>query len=172
MQAVLNSKAIPWKQAVWQAVALLLLAALSAILTNQGRKDSLPLIGNWSAEARYSDTAGQSLVVSLKEARRMFENDAALFIDARSEDLYTEGHIRGALNLPWQEVDRFYAELSDRLGPEKPLIAYCDGESCELSHELALFLQDMGFSNVRVLVNGWTEWQAAGLPTEKGPNKP
>jgi rhodanese-related sulfurtransferase len=165
---MLNQPAIPWKQGVWQATAVMLLAALVAILVNHWRADSLPLIGDWSVEARYSDAAGQSLVVSLTEARRLFENDAALFIDARPEDLYAEGHIRGALNLPWQEVDRFFADLSDRLGSEKPLITYCDGESCELSHKLALFLKNMGHENVRVLVNGWTEWQAAGLPTEMG----
>ena len=43
------------------------------------------------------------------------------------------------------------------------IIAYCDGEHCDLSHELALFLKEMGFENARVLVNGWTVWQQAGL---------
>ena len=44
----------------------------------------------------------------------------------------------------------------------------CDGETCELSHDLALFLRDAGFVNTRVLVNGWTLWQQAGLPMEAG----
>jgi 3-mercaptopyruvate sulfurtransferase SseA len=48
------------------------------------------------------------------------------------------------------------------------LITYCDGESCDLSHELALFLKEMGFENVRVLVNGWSVWQQAGLPFQTG----
>jgi 3-mercaptopyruvate sulfurtransferase SseA len=30
-----------------------------------------------------------------------------------------------------------------------------------------VFLKDMGFANVRVLVNGWTVWITAGLPTQK-----
>ena len=49
-----------------------------------------------------------------------------------------------------------------------PLLVITDGESCDLSHELALFFKEMGFENVRVLVNGWTVWQQAGLPTETG----
>jgi 3-mercaptopyruvate sulfurtransferase SseA len=57
-------------------------------------------------------------------------------------------------------------EMADRLEGSGTIITYCDGESCELSHELALFLKEMGFANVRVLVNGWTVWQQAGLPTE------
>ena len=48
-----------------------------------------------------------------------------------------------------------------------PIITYCDGENCELSHNLAKFLLDMGFTNVRILVNGWSKWQNADLPVEK-----
>jgi len=88
-------------------------------------------------------------------------------VDARSESLYREGHIQGALNIPWQEVDRYFVEVMERLDPEKTIITYCDGETCELSHELALFLQEMGFQSVRVLVNGWTVWKEAGLPVGK-----
>lgn len=40
------------------------------------------------------------------------------------------------------------------------------GENCDLSHELALFLKQMGFPNTRVLVNGWTVWQELNLPVE------
>jgi penicillin-binding protein 1C len=37
-------------------------------------------------------------------------------------------------------------ETADLLRAPETIIAYCDGESCELSHELALFLKEMGFS--------------------------
>lgn len=71
------------------------------------------------------------------------------------------------MSLPWQEADRYFMELADRLDVAETIVTYCDGVSCELSHELALFLKEMGFENVRVLVNGWTVWQQAGLPTAK-----
>jgi 3-mercaptopyruvate sulfurtransferase SseA len=48
------------------------------------------------------------------------------------------------------------------------VITYCDGESCNLSHELAVFLQDMGVEQVRMLFNGWTVWREAGLPVGQG----
>ena len=48
------------------------------------------------------------------------------------------------------------------------IITYCDGESCNLSKDLALFLESLGFTNVRVLVNGWTVWRDAGLIVESG----
>ena len=158
----------PLKQARWQAPALVALAFLIALGTNQWRSDGIALVGAWSANARFSDAAGDSLVIGVEEAQRLFQQDAALFVDARPQSQYADGHIRGALSLPWHEVDRYYVEAAERLEGAAMIITYCDGESCDLSHELALFLKEMGFENVRVLVDGWSVWQQAGLPLQMG----
>lgn len=156
------------KQTLWQVPALVIMAGLIALGINQWRTDGIALIGNWSVEARFSDTAGESLVIPIDQAGALFEQDAAVFLDARPQGQFMGGHIRGALNLPWQEVDRYFMEMADRLDGAGMIITYCDGESCELSHELALFLKEMGYSNVHILFNGWTVWQQAGLPIEGG----
>ena len=106
------------------------------------------------------------MVISLELATEQFESGSALFLDARPESQYLEGHIQGALNLPWQSVDHYFMEMADRIVGSETIITYCDGESWDLSHELALFLKEMEYANVRVLVNGWTVWQQAGLPVE------
>lgn len=156
------------KQTLWQIPALVIMAGLIALGINQWRTDGIALIGNWSVEARFSDTAGESLVIPIDQAGALFEQDAAVFLDARPQGQFMGGHIRGALNLPWQEVDRYFMEMADRLDGAGMIITYCDGESCDLSHELALFLKEMGYSNVHILFNGWTVWQQAGLPIEGG----
>jgi 3-mercaptopyruvate sulfurtransferase SseA len=153
-------------QALWQASALVALACLIALGVNHWRSDGIPVVGDWSAEARFADAPGDSLVIALDQAAHLYEQETALFVDARPQGQFAQGHIRGALSLPWQEVDRYFVETADRLGGTKTIITYCDGESCELSHELALFLKDMGFEDVRVLVNGWSVWRQAGLPTD------
>lgn len=89
-------------------------------------------------------------MVDLDEPARLFERQTAIFLDARPPNQYDDGHIPGAMNLPWQEVDRYFIEMADRLEGSGMIITYCDGESCELSHELALFMKEMGFTNVRV----------------------
>jgi rhodanese-related sulfurtransferase len=160
------------REGAWQALLLILIAGLVAVTANHVRTDRLPLVGDWSAEARIADPAGKSLIVSLEEAARLDERQEALFVDARPRDAFAAGHIAGALNLPFQEVDHYFVEVADRLDPEKTLVAYCDGKTCELSHELALFLKEMGYEDVRVLVNGWTVWRQAGLPTESGGRLP
>ncbi|MCF8108868.1 MAG: rhodanese-like domain-containing protein [Desulfohalobiaceae bacterium] len=154
----------PLQQSLWQVPALLTLALLLAVGSNYWRSGGIPLIGDWSTEARFADASGDSLVIPLERARQLFEEEAAVFVDARAASQYQDGHIQGALNIPWQEADSYFMDVLERLESAQAIITYCDGESCDLSHELALFLKEMGFDNVQVLVNGWTVWKEAGLP--------
>ena len=157
---------IKWKQAIWQVPVLILVAGILALSANTLRPKSLPLIGAWSIDTRMTSVTGQQLDVSLQEIKTQFRNQTAVFLDARSAEDYTRGHIKGARSLPWQDVDQFFIDVTQDLELETPIITYCDGETCKLSHELAVYLIDMGFMNVRVLVNGWSVWQTAGLPVE------
>lgn len=156
------------KRALWQMPLLVITACVIGIAVNNLRPDGLALVGDWSEQARFADAAGESLVIGLDEAAGLFRRQAALFVDARPQSQYAEGHIQGALSLPWQEADRYFMELAEQLEGVEMIVTYCDGESCDLSHELALFLKEMGLENVHVLVNGWTVWKQAGLPTDTG----
>jgi rhodanese-related sulfurtransferase len=129
----------------------------------------LALAGDWSPAGRITTATGERMDISLFEAQKLFANDAAVFIDARSAEDYSRGHIHGARSLPRQEMDLKFIDVTKDLDLETPVITYCDGETCELSHDLALFLRDAGFVNTRVLVNGWSLWRLAGMPVESGP---
>jgi len=157
-----------WGRAVRQTLALVILSAVAAVAVNALRPDRLPLVGDWSVAARVTTSTGERMDISLDEAEKLFFTDAAVFIDARSEEDYARGHIQNARCLPWQDVDLRFMGVTEALDLEMPIVTYCDGETCELSHDLALFLRDAGFLNTRVLVNGWTLWQQAGLPVESG----
>ncbi len=159
-------------QAILQGVAILVLACLTALAANHFRPGGLPLVADWSPEARLTLDSGDSLMVSLEEAGMLFFDRSALFLDARSSDEYAEGHIDGAVNLPWDEFDDHFATVMADIPPQTPLITYCDGESCGLSKELAMALLAKGYNNVRVLVNGWTLWQEKRLPIEVNEDSP
>jgi rhodanese-related sulfurtransferase len=157
-----------WKQAAWQLPVLVVLSAAVALAVNALRVDRLPLVGDFSVAARMTTATGERMDIALEEAEKLFITQAAVFIDARSLDDYVKGRIQGARSLPWQEVDSNFIGATQDLDLETRIVTYCDGETCELSHDLALFLRDAGFTNSRVLVNGWTVWQQAGLPVESG----
>jgi len=147
---------------------LVALSTVAALSVNALRSDRLPLIGDFSASARMTTATGERMDIGLEEAQALFAADAGVFIDARSAEDYARGHIRGARSLPWQDVDLNFMAVTADLELTTAIVTYCDGETCELSHDLAIFMRDAGFANTRVLVNGWTVWQEAGLPVESG----
>lgn len=152
--------------ALWQVPAIVALALVLALTVNGLRPDGIPLIGQWSGDAAPSAAGDDSAMVSLAEARRLFETGGGLFIDARSPADFGAGHIHGAVNLPWQGVDERFMAVADRIDSADWIITYCDGKTCELSHFLAGFLREMGYSGARVLNNGLSVWRQAGLPVD------
>jgi rhodanese-related sulfurtransferase len=107
-------------------------------------------------------------IISLSAAKELWDSGAAFFLDARAPADYAAGHIGNSFNLPAEAfVDRF-PEVATMLTPDSQIVVYCDGEQCELSHHLAKLLRERGFTNVRILVNGWTVWHKTGYPTGKG----
>jgi len=154
-------------QSIWQFVAIFALTVFLGFSINQFRDSRLPLFGDWSVEARLTTPSGIQLNLSLIEAKNLFMQKKCIFIDARPKDDYERGHIRGARSLPWHEVDQRFMEVTKDISLETPIITYCDGKTCDLNHKLANFLIEMGFKNVKVLVNGWTKWQNADLPIDK-----
>lgn len=166
---VLASRLIPridrhWKTAFGQTVALALMAVILGLIVNQVRSDSMPLVSDWSPEARITLKFGKNILIPFDEAKDKFLTDAAVFIDARTPERYQEGHIQGARSLPIAEFDQLADKVLLDFPDDTLIVTYCDGEDCALSAELALKLKELGFDNVRVLHNGWSVWKSHQLP--------
>ncbi|MFZ7125345.1 MAG: rhodanese-like domain-containing protein [Desulfobacterales bacterium] len=151
-----------------QLIGLWFMSALLALAANSLRPDGIAWVGDWSPEARIGGNSGGSRVISLEESAERFETGDAIFVDARSAAEYEAGHIQGAISFPWQDFDAVFESVFPLLPEDRPLIVYCDGEACSLSKDLVQALAELGFSNARVLVNGWSVWRAHGLPIEGG----
>jgi rhodanese-related sulfurtransferase len=107
-------------------------------------------------------------VVSLPVAQQLWTGGAAFFLDARAPADYAAGHIPYAFNLPVEAFAAHWPQVEPLLTREMELVVYCDGAECELSHRLQQQLRQLGYSKVRVLVNGMTVWRKAGLPVTMG----
>ena len=158
----------PWVRSIRQLSVIVLAAVAVALISNHYRPAPLPLVGNWSQEARLTSPSGRQMAISLDEAKVMHQSRGAVFMDARPLEEFTKGHIQGAKSLPWHEAEQQVMDVVADLSNDAVIITYCDGDSCNLSKDLALFLDNLGFSKVRILVNGWTVWQNGGLPVEAG----
>jgi len=83
-------------------------------------------------------------------------------VDVRPAHEYRAGHVKGAINIPLEELEQHLGELPK----DRDVIAYCRGPYCVLAFEAVEVLRRHGFS-ARRLVNGFPEWKAARLPVGK-----
>jgi rhodanese-related sulfurtransferase len=79
------------------------------------------------------------------------------FVDARETKLYDEGHIPGAVNIPFEHMDENQAKL-DSIPKLDLVVLYCDGGDCHLSNDLAAHMVENGWKRIAVYEGGWAEW--------------
>lgn len=157
------------RRMLWQSGVLVVFAIITGLLINQVRTGGLALVATDDPDVSNEEGAEGSLRLTLEEARRLFIEKEAVFLDARSPKYYEKGHLAGARSLPLETVETTAFEVLADVPQDAVLITYCDGKNCILAKRLAATLREMGFQNIRVLANGWTRWVKMGLPTEKGP---
>jgi rhodanese-related sulfurtransferase len=164
-----KSRAGTWRlsQAIWQGIFLVCLGALLAAGFNAIRPTGLPWTGAWKPASLAASQLQGLEEIPLGEAWSLSQGGRALFVDARDPVTFYEGHIKGALNCPPGEAERYLEEVRVLALSGLVIIAYCDGVDCPLSTELARSLQQSGVPSVRVLVDGWSRWSKAGYPIEK-----
>ena len=106
--------------------------------------------------------------ITIQELKKMMDSgEEVTIIDAQPAKIYAEGHIKGAVSIPWKSqiaLEDVWSIPSDAL-----IITYCDcGPGEADSADVASQLIQMGYEDVKVLkdpsIHGWKE---AGYPMEK-----
>jgi molybdopterin/thiamine biosynthesis adenylyltransferase/rhodanese-related sulfurtransferase len=88
--------------------------------------------------------------------------DAPLFLDVRERDEWEEGHIPGAVHIPRGSLEsRVEATVPDR---ERAVVVYCSAGN--RSAFAAKTLEELGYTDVRSLAGGFTDWKRNGFPTQ------
>jgi rhodanese-related sulfurtransferase len=103
--------------------------------------------------------------INLGEAVKMHE-EGYVFIDNRSARGYGQGHIPGAVSLPFKSgLTR--ENLQDAVSKNAPSVFYCDGEGCYKSAHGVAKAITWGYTNVYYFAGGMPAWKKEGLPVEK-----
>jgi rhodanese-related sulfurtransferase len=113
-----------------------------------------------------------------KEALELFsdpqyEREMIVFVDARDDRHYQEGHVPGAYQFdPYYPEEHLLAVLPACLNATK-VVVYCAGGDCEDSEFAALALIEAGIPQERLFIyaGGMTEWATNGVPIEYGERK-
>jgi len=101
--------------------------------------------------------------ISMAElAGRIQAGSAPLVLDVRSPKEYARNHIRGAINIPLDELTTRLTELP--IAKSGEIVVHSNrGQRAMLAEET---LRGSGYSNVRQLSGRPKGWKLAGLPTE------
>lgn len=111
---------------------------------------------------------GNYAAVSADWMKQQIDGKANLVvIDSRPKRAkYDKGHIPTAVSIPDTEFDK----LKDQLPADKstPLVFYCGGLECPLSHKSAKKAMAMGYTDVKVFAAGYPAWKTAAATAQAG----
>jgi len=149
-----------------ELIAIALLSAGIGIAINAGRHDRLPM----SLPDAYYQVESKARPIFLKTARRLFEEGQTIFIDARSAEAYAEGQIEGACNVPLDQWQSLYPDLSSWIQGRK-IVVYAGRAEVGPADDLALALASREKrDSLFVYIGGIEEWKACHLPMRTGPD--
>ncbi|HET9464858.1 MAG TPA: rhodanese-like domain-containing protein, partial [Gemmatimonadales bacterium] len=116
-------------------------------------------VAAWAADRNELGTVPQ--ITSKELAERLADGDIAV-LDVRGHSEWEAGHLPGVPNIPVG----YLAQRLDEVPRNKPLVLHC--ESGARSAIAASLLQAKGLTNVINLAGGFSDWQNAGFPVERG----
>lgn len=147
-----------------QLCTIVIIATLVGLFSNILRSDGIPLLAkDLEVVDDLEDVSGEPVSISLSQAKQLFD-EGVIFVDARDDEYFAEGHIQNAWN------SGFFMELMYKLDSlqtkDGQVVLYCSDDECGSSEELAYDLQNEGFTKLYVFKGGWVEWTEAGYPVE------
>ena len=104
--------------------------------------------------------------ISRGQLRRLMSRGEVCLVEVLPEGRYSEGHLPGAINLPFEHKFDMRVEVAV---PDKntPMIVYCASVDCSLAPRAAEQLDQLGYNKVFDYRAGKQDWLEAGFPLEK-----
>jgi rhodanese-related sulfurtransferase len=165
---------VAYRKMATEVFILLSLAVVAAFIVNHFSPSGIALFGQWKASSGVVSARARDGVVfsaveieTVQKAKAIFDGGHTVFVDARSAQQFSQGHILGAISFPVGAFDDLIFSFEDRYPYDRHIVTYCSGRSCEDSHRLARMLMDFGFSKVSVFIDGYLKWDLEGFPVER-----
>ena len=140
-------------------------------LAGHGSKTAtLPTVDNYCADNK-CDISDLLVVIyiSAETTKELFDSGEAQFIDARNREIFLDGHIPYAINMPVSSFSAGWPDEIQLLMKELKAVVYCDGISCDASQLVAKHLVRYGFDRVLIVEPGFPGWEETdGCPVEQG----
>lgn len=83
-------------------------------------------------------------------------------VDARPAAEFEQGHIAGAINVPYTRAAAFFAAGGRGLSTSEPLVFYCHFHDCGMRVHAAAAAWKAGYKQIYMYSDGISGWQASG----------
>ena len=101
---------------------------------------------------------GNYASVSAEYVADLIAGNQALIVDSRPQiKKFNKGHLPSAVNIPFTKWDALKGKLPRDLN--NPIVFYCGGLKCKLSHKSAAKAIEMGYTKVMVFAKGYPAWK-------------
>lgn len=87
-----------------------------------------------------------------------------ILLDVLDTDSYRESHIKGSINIPYDQVEQWASRVIPDMNAE--VVVFCASYSCPASIEAAKTLKRRGYTNVHDFKGGMKEWTDRKYPVE------
>lgn len=105
------------------------------------------------------------LMIDSKAAKTLFDQ-GVVFLDARIQEKYDEAHIPQSFLLNSSMFGTPAAdEAMKALDVNQPVVLYCE-DGCDAAKNVAILLQQAGFTRLHIIEQGLKEWIDLGYPIE------
>lgn len=161
-------------------ISIILIAIIVALTYNYFRPDGLELIRTKAPEVSDAElfgdnsksdvetesgnsesSSGEELddakSLTYEQMKKHLDNPEVVYIDARSPDAFEKNRIGNAINIfPHDDEGEIMNKIMD-LDENKTYFLYCNSITCDLSHELKEYMDQM-LDRVFIYDGGWDEW--------------
>jgi rhodanese-related sulfurtransferase len=121
---------------------------------------------HWNEDGQFYEPQN----IKLNFAKLLYDKNA-LYIDGREEVEYKAGHIKNAINIPFEGFNKKTKEekleILKNYNKDGIIVCYCKGGDCEVSIDLAYDIAKLGFNSLNIYLGGYKEWEEAGYPVDK-----
>lgn len=175
------------KKTFKEVLIILVLSTITGFIGNAVSSKGIPLVGEFG-ERRTIDSAKtdkidlkqkgkqnkagfyQPVNISAETAKQLFD-EGALFVDGRLPEEFSNGHIKGAININYITFKGLTIperqELLKDISKDKLIVSYCGSDSCEISIDNGYEIAKAGYDYVKIYLGGYKDWKNLEYPIEK-----
>lgn len=108
--------------------------------------------------AFFSWGLAQPKMVTVDDLKAALSNPKVFVIDVRTPQEFAQGHVRGAVNWPLQEIERWW----NRVPKDRLVYIHCNTQN--RSAVAVRYLMGKGYQNLNLVTGGIQAWIARGYP--------